>query len=72
MDEIPLVDLRWRGVKMILAGIVFLVLGVLIITIDIPTPGGHYYGSQGQSVVSISALGCIMILVGYLMYQGKT
>ncbi len=72
MDEIPLVDLRWRGVKMILAGIVFLVLGVLIITLDIPTPGGHYYGSQGQSVVSISALGCIMVLVGYLVFQGKT
>ncbi len=51
---------------MTVAGVIFIVLGVLVILYDLPTPGGEVYGSDGQNTILFFAIGAMLMLAGHL------
>lgn len=51
------------------AGGLFIVLGVLVVLFDLPTLGGNVYGSNGQNIILLFMVGTMLLLAGYLNFR---
>lgn len=66
MGEAKVADPRRTGGLLTVAGVLFIVLGVLVVLMDLPTLGGEVYGSHGQNTVLCFMIGAMLMLAGYL------
>jgi hypothetical protein len=57
------------GIAGIIIGLLIIVLAVLLATLDLPTAGGHFYGSRGQSIVLLAFVGVCSLIMGVLDLQ---
>ena len=49
-----------------MTGVLFILLGILVVLLDLPTIGGDVYGSHGQNTILIFMIGAMLTLAGYL------
>jgi len=70
MDDKDAVDPLWAGGAMAVAGGLFIVLGVLVVLYDLPTPGGNVYGSKLQSTILMFMTGGMLLLAGHHNLRG--
>jgi len=65
------VDLRRAGGAMVVAGTLFLVMGVLVVLYDLPTLGGNVSGSRHQAIFLTFMTGILLLLAGMKAMEGE-
>ncbi len=66
MGDVNVANPRRTGGFLTVAGVLFILLGILVVLFDLPTTGGDVYGSHGQNTILIFMIGAMLTLAGYL------